>query len=151
MRKRSFPCSCPTDKNGTLRAATFRNRLKKYGKTACLILTSLHARKPQYCCWCRPHLGPHLGGKGSLGSEALEWLEQSWYCYWGLVCSSCGFRLSGHCPRVCWIPVLLAAAGVFSSILPFAISSTAAVAMNGTILILFVVSLEVLQRRRLPV
>ena len=47
-----------------------------------------------------------------------------------------------------WIPVLLAAAGVVSSILPFAIPSTAAVAMNGTILILFVVSLEVLQRRR---
>ena len=50
-----------------------------------------------------------------------------------------------------WIPVLLSVAGVFSSILPFAIPCTAAVAINGTILIPFVVSLEVLQRRRLPV
>ena len=50
-----------------------------------------------------------------------------------------------------WIPVFLAAAGVFSSLLPFATSSILAVAINGTILILFVVSLEVLQRRRLPV
>ena len=50
-----------------------------------------------------------------------------------------------------WIPLFLAGAGVFSSLLPFAIPAIAAVAINGTILILFVVSLEVLQRRRLAV
>lgn len=43
-----------------------------------------------------------------------------------------------------WIPVFLAVAGVFSSILPLAIPFSAAVVANGATLILFVVSLEVL-------
>jgi hypothetical protein len=43
-----------------------------------------------------------------------------------------------------WIPVLLAVAGVFSSILPLAISFNLAVVENGATLLLFIVSLEVL-------
>lgn len=43
-----------------------------------------------------------------------------------------------------WIPVFLAVAGVFSSILPLAIPFNAAVVANGAALILFIVSLEVL-------
>jgi len=47
-----------------------------------------------------------------------------------------------------WIPVLLAVAGVFSSILPFATSRNLAVITNGVILILFIVSLELLKTKR---
>ena len=43
-----------------------------------------------------------------------------------------------------WIPVLLAVAGMFSAILPLAISFNVAVVANGATLILFMVSLEVL-------
>jgi len=43
-----------------------------------------------------------------------------------------------------WIPVLLAVAGMFSSILPLAIPFNIAVVANGATLILFIVSLEVL-------
>ena len=43
-----------------------------------------------------------------------------------------------------WISILIAVAGVFSSILPFAISRNVAVITNGVILILFSVSLKVL-------
>ena len=50
--------------------------------------------------------------------------------------------------RFLWIPVLLALAGVFSSILPLAISPNVAVVANEAILILFIVSLEVLTKRR---
>jgi small neutral amino acid transporter SnatA (MarC family) len=42
------------------------------------------------------------------------------------------------------ISILIAVAGVFSSILPFAISRDAAVITNGVILILFIFSLKVL-------
>jgi hypothetical protein len=44
-----------------------------------------------------------------------------------------------------WVPVLLAMVGVFSSILPLAISSNIAVLVSGATLILFIVSLEVLK------
>jgi hypothetical protein len=43
-----------------------------------------------------------------------------------------------------WIPVVLAVAGMFSAILPLAISFNAAVIENGATLILFMVSLETL-------
>lgn len=43
-----------------------------------------------------------------------------------------------------WIPVLLAVAGLFSSVLPLAISFNVAVVENGATMILFIVSLEVL-------
>jgi hypothetical protein len=43
-----------------------------------------------------------------------------------------------------WIPVLCAVAGVFSSILPLAISAKVAVVANAATLILFIVSLKVL-------
>jgi hypothetical protein len=43
-----------------------------------------------------------------------------------------------------WIPVLLAVTGVFSSILPLAMSFSVAVIANGATLILFMTSLEML-------
>jgi len=43
-----------------------------------------------------------------------------------------------------WILVLLAVAGVFSSILPLAITPEIAVVANGATLILFIVLLEIL-------
>jgi hypothetical protein len=43
-----------------------------------------------------------------------------------------------------WTPLLLALAGVFSSILPLAIPLNAALVANGATLILFIASLEVL-------
>lgn len=46
--------------------------------------------------------------------------------------------------KLLWIPVLLAMAGVFSSVLPLAISLNVAVVENGATLILFIVSLGVL-------
>jgi len=46
--------------------------------------------------------------------------------------------------KLLWIPVLLAVAGMFSSILPLASSFNVAVMANGATLILFIVSLEVL-------
>ena len=46
--------------------------------------------------------------------------------------------------KLLWIPVLLAVAGVFGSVLPLAISFNIAVVENGATLILFIVSLEVL-------
>ena len=46
--------------------------------------------------------------------------------------------------KLLWIPILLAVAGVFSSVLPLAISFNVAVVENGATLILFIVSLEVL-------
>lgn len=49
-----------------------------------------------------------------------------------------------------WIPVLLALAGVFSSILPVAISPNAAAVTNGAILTLFIVSLAALGEKRRP-
>ena len=50
----------------------------------------------------------------------------------------------GRDDRFLWIPILLAVAGVFSSVLPLAISFNVAVVENGATLILFIVSLEVL-------
>ena len=50
-----------------------------------------------------------------------------------------------------WISVLLAVAGVFSSILPFAVSFNVAVVASGATLILFIVSLEVLNPKHQPV
>ena len=47
-----------------------------------------------------------------------------------------------------WIPVLLALAGVFSSLLPLAISSNIALVANAATLTLFIVSLERLRPRR---
>jgi hypothetical protein len=46
--------------------------------------------------------------------------------------------------KLLWIPVLLAVAGMFSAILPLAISFNVAVIANGATLILFMVSLEIL-------
>ena len=46
--------------------------------------------------------------------------------------------------KLLWIPVVLAVAGMFSAILPLAISFNVAVIANGATLILFVVSLEIL-------
>ena len=46
--------------------------------------------------------------------------------------------------KLLWIRVLLAVAGVFSAILPLAISFNVAVVANGATLILFMVSLEML-------
>ena len=43
-----------------------------------------------------------------------------------------------------WIPVLLAVAGMFSAVLPLAISFNVSVVANGATLILFIVSLEIL-------
>lgn len=40
-----------------------------------------------------------------------------------------------------WLPVLLALAGVFSSILPLAIPSNVAAAVNGAFFVLFIASL----------
>ena len=51
----------------------------------------------------------------------------------------------GRDDRFLWIPILLAVAGVFSSILPFAVSFNIALVANGATLILFIVSLEVLK------
>ncbi|MGA2989923.1 MAG: hypothetical protein ABSD88_05555, partial [Candidatus Korobacteraceae bacterium] len=50
----------------------------------------------------------------------------------------------GRDDRFLWIPILLAVAGVFSSILPFAVSFNVAVVANGATLIMFFVALEVL-------
>jgi hypothetical protein len=47
-----------------------------------------------------------------------------------------------------WILVLLAVAGVFSSILPLAITLEVAVVANGATLILFIVLLEILNPKR---
>ena len=50
--------------------------------------------------------------------------------------------------RFLWIPVLLALAGVFGSVLAFAIPANITLAADVTTLVLFVVSLEVLKQRR---
>jgi hypothetical protein len=47
-----------------------------------------------------------------------------------------------------WIPVLLALAGLFSSMLPLAISPNMAAVANGAILFLFIVSFGVLKKNR---
>jgi hypothetical protein len=47
-----------------------------------------------------------------------------------------------------WIPVLLALAGVFGSILPVAIAPNVALVANAAMLVLFIVSLERLRPRR---
>ena len=47
-----------------------------------------------------------------------------------------------------WIPVLFALAGVFSSLLPLAITPSIALVANATTLILFIVSLERLRPKR---
>ena len=47
-----------------------------------------------------------------------------------------------------WIPVLLALAGVFSSLLPLAIPPNIALVANAATLILFIVSLERLRPKR---
>jgi hypothetical protein len=47
-----------------------------------------------------------------------------------------------------WIPVLLALAGVFSSLLPLAINPNIALVANAATLILFIVSLNRLRRTR---
>lgn len=49
--------------------------------------------------------------------------------------------------KLLWVPVLLAMAGVFSSMLPLAISPVLAGIANGTILILFFVVLQFLQAK----
>ncbi|MGA2961514.1 MAG: hypothetical protein ABSD96_07560 [Candidatus Korobacteraceae bacterium] len=46
--------------------------------------------------------------------------------------------------KLLWIPVLLAVAGMFSAILPLAISFNVAMIANGATLTLFMVSLEML-------
>jgi len=58
---------------------------------------------------------------------------------------------AGPVGKLLWVPVLLAAAGVFSSILPLATSSNTAVAVNGAILIFFVATMAGIlkQERRL--
>lgn len=51
-----------------------------------------------------------------------------------------------------WIPVLLALAGVFSSMLPVAASPDVAAVANGAILLLFIVSFGVLEKNhRFPI
>jgi hypothetical protein len=47
-----------------------------------------------------------------------------------------------------WVPVFLALAGVFSSILPLATTPSVALIANAATLVLFIVSLEVLTRKR---
>ena len=47
-----------------------------------------------------------------------------------------------------WVPVFLALAGVFSAILPLAITPNVALIANAATLALFIVSLEVLTRKR---
>jgi hypothetical protein len=47
-----------------------------------------------------------------------------------------------------WIPVLIALAGVFGSLLPLAITSDIALAANAVTLTLFIVSLERLSSKR---
>lgn len=47
-----------------------------------------------------------------------------------------------------WIPVLLALAGVFSSLLPLAINPNIALVANAATLGLFIVSLERLRQKR---
>ncbi len=46
--------------------------------------------------------------------------------------------------KILWIPVVLAVAGLFSAILPRAISFNVAVVANGATMILFMVSLGIL-------
>ena len=46
--------------------------------------------------------------------------------------------------KLLWIPVVLAVAGMFSAVLPLAISFNVAMVANGATLMLFMVSLEVL-------
>ncbi len=58
------------------------------------------------------------------------------------------FVYSNLADRFLWIPMLLAFAGVFGSILVLAIPANITLAANVATLILFVVSLEVLKRRR---
>ena len=59
----------------------------------------------------------------------------------------------GPVGRLLWVPVLLAMAGVFCSILPFATSSDTALAVNGVILLFFVATAAAIlnQERRLAV
>ncbi len=52
------------------------------------------------------------------------------------------------CDKHLWIPVLLALAGVFSSLLPLAITPNIALVANAATLILFIVSLERLRPKR---
>jgi hypothetical protein len=47
-----------------------------------------------------------------------------------------------------WIPVLLAVAGLFSSMLPVAVSPDVAAVANGAILLLFIVSFGLLRKNR---
>lgn len=58
------------------------------------------------------------------------------------------FAYAERAERFLWIPILIAVAGVLSSILPFATSRDIAIITNGVMLILFVVSLEVLNPRQ---
>ena len=58
--------------------------------------------------------------------------------------------LTDRAEKFLWIPVLLALAGVFSSILPVAISPHAAAITNGAILTLFIVSFGALGKNRRP-
>jgi hypothetical protein len=46
-----------------------------------------------------------------------------------------------------WIPVLLALAGVFSSLLPLAVTPNIALVVNAATMILFIVSLERLRSK----
>ena len=55
-----------------------------------------------------------------------------------------GFVSVKRADKLLWIPVALAVAGMFSAILPLAISFNVAVVANGATLILFIVSLEIL-------
>lgn len=57
------------------------------------------------------------------------------------------FVYSDLADRFLWIPVLLALAGVFSSILPLATSPNMALVANAATLVLFMVSLEVLKKK----
>jgi hypothetical protein len=50
--------------------------------------------------------------------------------------------------RLLWIPVLLALTGVFGSLFALAIPTNITLAVNEATLVLFIVSLEVLRKRR---
>ncbi len=58
------------------------------------------------------------------------------------------FVCSNVADRFLLVPVILAFGGVFSLIVVFAIPVTATVAANAATFVLFIVSLEVLQKRR---
>jgi hypothetical protein len=57
------------------------------------------------------------------------------------------FVLSNLADRFLWIPVLLALAGVFASVLAFVIPANIILAVNVATLVSFIVSVEVLKKK----